>query len=196
MLVEQNRLSGCYPLSSSGRQKACPHTKGNKGDSVSVNFLDQIASDVQLMLRRPPRVQYAALCYRRNDNALEILLITSRDTGRWVIPKGWPMKGKRAHEVAAREAYEEAGVKGTCQRFPFGHYFYKKRLDHGLKISCRVQLHLLEVGRMRRKFPRRVSGSWPGSTIGKQQSVSPSLRCGTRCSVSVSNALLSGRWRP
>ena len=60
-------------------------------------------------------MQYAALCYRfRKDNTLEILLITSRDTGRWVIPKGWPMKGKRAHEVAAGEAYEEAGVKGTC----------------------------------------------------------------------------------
>ncbi|WVT75667.1 NUDIX hydrolase (plasmid) [Sinorhizobium chiapasense] len=143
-----------------------------------MNFLHQIASDVQLMLRRPPRMQYAALCYRRKDNALEILLITSRDTGRWVIPKGWPMKGRRAHEVAAKEAYEEAGVKGTCQRFPFGHYFYKKRLDHGLKISCRVQLHLLEVGRMRRKFPEKGERklAWFDYREAAKRVAEPSLR--------------------
>lgn len=165
-------------MCASGRQSLFA-AKGDKGDSVSVNFLHQIVSDVQLMLRRPPRMQYAALCYRfRKDNTLEILLITSRDTGRWVIPKGWPMKGKRAHEAAAREAYEEAGVKGTCQRFPFGHYFYKKRLNHGLKISCRVQLHPLEVARMRGKFPEKGERklAWFDYREAAKRVAEPSLR--------------------
>lgn len=120
-----------------------------------MNFLNRLASDVQLMLRRPARMQYAALCYRvrKKSKALEILLITSRDTGRWVIPKGWPMRGKRAHEVAEREAYEEAGVKGRAQKAAAGHYLYKKRMDHGLKISVKVQVHALEVDDLCKHFP-------------------------------------------
>lgn len=77
-----------------------------------MHLLHRVFADVPLMLRRPPRLQYAALCYRHLPGyTLEILLITSRDTGRWVIPKGWPMKGGRAHQVAAREAFEEAGSR-------------------------------------------------------------------------------------
>ena len=65
---------------------------------------------------RPERHQVAALCWRMGQGgAVEILLVTSRDTGRWVIPKGWPMDGKSASAAAAREAWEEAGVKGTVR---------------------------------------------------------------------------------
>ena len=129
-------------------------------------------------LQIEPARQVAALVTRHSNDNPDVLMITSRDTGRWVIPKGWPMKGRRAHEVAAREAYEEAGVKGTCQRFPFGHYFYKKRLDHGLKISCRVQLHLLEVGRMRRKFPEKGERklAWFDYREAAKRVAEPSLR--------------------
>ena len=62
------------------------------------------------MLSRPRRLQVAALCFRRTDTGCEVLLVTSRDTGRWVIPKGWPMEGKSSAESAAQEAWEEAGV--------------------------------------------------------------------------------------
>ena len=61
---------------------------------------------------QPPRLQVAALCWRRSGKGLRVLLITSRDTGRWVIPKGWPMRQRTEAEAAAREAYEEAGVRG------------------------------------------------------------------------------------
>lgn len=67
----------------------------DKGDpTVEPSY--RLASDVQLMFQRPPRQPYAALCYRLKGKtgALEVLLLTSRDTGRWVIPKGWPMEGK------------------------------------------------------------------------------------------------------
>ncbi|ASY55431.1 NUDIX hydrolase [Sinorhizobium sp. CCBAU 05631] len=122
-----------------------------------MNLLHRLASDVHLMLRRPARMQYAALCYRirRKTKSPEILLLTSRDTGRWIIPKGWPMQGKWAHEVAEREAYEEAGVKGKVQKAAIGSYVYQKRMDHGLKIPCKVQVHALEVDSLCKNFPEK-----------------------------------------
>jgi ADP-ribose pyrophosphatase YjhB (NUDIX family) len=62
---------------------------------------------------REPRTQYAALPWRkRDDGATEILLITSRESRRWVIPKGWPMRDIKPGSCAAQEAFEEAGVLG------------------------------------------------------------------------------------
>ena len=59
-----------------------------------------------------PLKQVAALPFRIGaDGRIEVLLITSRDTGRWIIPKGWPMIGRKAHRAAEREAFEEAGVE-------------------------------------------------------------------------------------
>ena len=119
--------------------------------------MSRIASDVHLMLRRPPRQQYAALCYRprKKQGGIEILLLTSRDTGRWIIPKGWPMPGKKSHAVAEREAYEEAGVKGKVSREPIGHYSYSKGMEGGLKIACKVQVHALDVKEMLKDFPEK-----------------------------------------
>jgi ADP-ribose pyrophosphatase YjhB (NUDIX family) len=63
------------------------------------------------------RIQYAALPYRFTpDAALEILLVTTRRSKRWIIPKGWPIKGLRPAKSAAREAFEEAGVRGKIGR--------------------------------------------------------------------------------
>ena len=60
--------------------------------------------------------QVAALPVRRGeDGSLEVLLVTSRETGRWVIPKGWPSKRLSDREAAAREARQEAGVTGTIK---------------------------------------------------------------------------------
>ncbi|MBR0556862.1 NUDIX hydrolase [Ciceribacter sp. L1K23] len=124
-----------------------------------MTLMTRIAHDVQLMLRRPPRQQYAAICYRKRKKQqdIEVLLVTSRDTGRWVIPKGWPMQGKKSHAVAEREAWEEAGVKGKAEREPFGTFRYPKGMDSGLKITCQVQVHLLEVKDMSKDFPEKAS---------------------------------------
>eukprot|EP01041_Mallomonas_annulata_P039872 gene39872-biopygen31591 len=63
---------------------------------------------------REPRTQYAALPWRRRaDGGVDVLLITSRDTRRWVIPKGWPIKMLKPGPSAAQEAFEEAGVLGV-----------------------------------------------------------------------------------
>lgn len=133
--------------------------KSLKGENRTLNFLSRIKADLSLMLRRPPKQQYAALCYRirKKQSAIEVLLLTSRDTGRWVIPKGWPMPRKKAHAVAQREAYEEAGVKGRAEKEAFGFFHYHKGLSNGFKIPVRVQVHLLEVEEMLKDFPERDS---------------------------------------
>jgi 8-oxo-dGTP pyrophosphatase MutT (NUDIX family) len=122
-----------------------------------LGFVQRLANNVQLMLRRPLRQQYAALCYRIPKGAREpeILLLTSRETHRWVIPKGWPMEGKKAHAVAEREAYEEAGVKGEVSQEHYGFFDYEKKLRSGLVVTCRVQVHLLKVNKMCGDFPEK-----------------------------------------
>ncbi len=124
-----------------------------------MNFFDRITNEVRLMFRRPERMQCAALCYRfKKKSALpEMLVITSRDTGRWVIPKGWPMNGKKSHEVAAREAWEEAGVKGEAGEQCIGSYGYRKNLDHGMKVPCRAQVYPVVVLDMAKNYPEKGS---------------------------------------
>ncbi|MDH4441934.1 MAG: NUDIX hydrolase [Rhizobium sp.] len=124
-----------------------------------MGIIGRITSDLRLMLQRPPRQQFAAICHRRKKktNEIEVLVITSRDTGRWVIPKGWHMPGKLPHAIAEREAYEEAGIKGKAGRDPIGYYTYAKRMDGGLKVPTRVQVYSLQVKSMVKDFPEKGS---------------------------------------
>lgn len=143
-------------------------------------ILTRIANDVQLMFRRPPRQQYAALCYRvkKKTGELEVLLLTSRDTGRWVIPKGWPMPGKLSHEVAAREAYEEAGVHGTVETDPLGAFNYDKVLKDGIQVACRVQVYALEVSNLAKNFKEKGERSieWASCDEAAKRVREPELR--------------------
>lgn len=97
------------------------------------------------MSNRTPHTQYAALPYRLTNGRPEVLLITSRETRRWIIPKGWAEKSVKPHAMAAREAYEEAGVRGTVERRPFGDYRYVKRLTASKSVVCAVTVYLLQV---------------------------------------------------
>jgi 8-oxo-dGTP pyrophosphatase MutT (NUDIX family) len=101
------------------------------------------------------RRQVAALPLRLAKNgAIEILLVTSRDTGRWIIPKGWPSKRLKDSKAAAREAREEAGVKGKIFRKTIGSYRYIKReLDNGALIE--VQVFLLKVSKRYKRWPEK-----------------------------------------
>jgi len=102
---------------------------------------------------RPPSLQVGALGFRRTAKGIRILLITSRDTGRWVIPKGWPMRNRTEAEAAAREAFEEAGLRGDISPKSIGHYTYYKWLDIGAVIPCVVRLYALEVRERVRRYP-------------------------------------------
>lgn len=98
--------------------------------------------------------QYAALPWRDRDG-LEILLATSRETRRWVIPKGWPMKNRKPHAAAAREAFEEAGVTGRVAKRPIGIYNYIKRLKNGAPLDCIVEVFPLKVEQERSQWPEQ-----------------------------------------
>jgi len=95
--------------------------------------------------------QYAALPWR-DQEGLEILLVTSRETRRWVIPKGWPMKTRKPHAAAAREALEEAGVTGRVAKRPIGVYSYIKRLKNGAPLQCTVDVFPLKVAQQRSQW--------------------------------------------
>lgn len=89
--------------------------------------------------------QYAALPYRISGKTIEVLMVTSRDTGRWVIPKGWPKKRLSPHKLAMLEAFEEAGIKGKVASRPIGHFNYIKRMEKGRDIECRVDVFPMAV---------------------------------------------------
>lgn len=95
---------------------------------------------------RSGAIQYGALPYRiRPTGGVEVLLLTSRGVGRWVIPKGWPIPGQKPAEVAALEAWEEAGLQGAVSRKPLGSYHYSKLLADGEARLCECIVYLLRV---------------------------------------------------
>lgn len=102
---------------------------------------------------QPPRLQVGALCWRRSRKGLRVLLITSRDTGRWIIPKGWPMRNRTEAGAAAREAWEEAGLKGEVSTASIGVYTYRKRMPHGGLLPCVVRVYPLAAREILQKFP-------------------------------------------
>lgn len=103
----------------------------------------------------PCRVQVAALPWRKSDDGVEVMLITSRDTGRWVLPKGWPEGKEKPWDAAAREAKEEAGLSGSVAKSEAGSYFYTKAMNKGDDIPCEVLVYPLEVDRVAEKWKER-----------------------------------------
>src|SRR5260370_1861876 len=102
------------------------------------------------------RVQYGALPYRLSAGSRpQLMLVTARETGRWMIPKGWPKKGKAPRHLAAREAFEEAGVVGAIARRPVGTFSYEKRLRNGGAVVCQVRVFPLEVRRQNKQWPEK-----------------------------------------
>lgn len=117
------------------------------------------------MPKKKTALQFAALPYRVQDGELSVLLITSRETHRWVIPKGWPEKDMLPHEVAAHEAYEEAGLKGRIASLPFATFEYLKRLENKKRKRCTVLVFPLEV--------QVELDTWPEMHERKRQWMSP-----------------------
>jgi 8-oxo-dGTP pyrophosphatase MutT (NUDIX family) len=98
-------------------------------------------------IRTPPaeRRQVAALPWRRCAGGIEILLVTSRETRRWVTPKGGRIAGRTDAQSAALEALEEAGVEGVITEVPIGSFRYLKVLKRRAPRWCVVALNALEV---------------------------------------------------
>lgn len=110
--------------------------------------------------------QAAALPLRlKKSGTLKVLLVTSRDTGRWVLPKGWIEKGSKPHEAAACEAEEEAGVRGRIDNEAIGTFSYAKVLDRKTVQSVEVSVFPMYVC--------EVKDSWPESGVRKRRWVTP-----------------------
>ncbi len=101
--------------------------------------------------------QYAALPFRvAEDGSRQVMLLTSRGTGRWIIPKGWPIKGLKPREVAAREAFEEAGLLGRVSgKRPVGIFHYAKQIASD-PLLCEVRVFLLWVERQLDDWPEKA----------------------------------------
>ncbi|HEV7309938.1 NUDIX hydrolase [Ensifer sp.] len=136
--------------------KAIKKSKAQKSPKPRT-LLQKLAASPEKLFSGAFRQQYAALCFRRTADgfALEILVVTSRDSGRWLIPKGWPMKQKEPHEAAAIEALQEAGVRGKVRKKPVGSYTYLKMLDDGDVVPCVVDVFQVEVTKQVEKYKEK-----------------------------------------
>jgi 8-oxo-dGTP pyrophosphatase MutT (NUDIX family) len=100
------------------------------------------------------RLQFGALPYRE-ANGVEVLLVTSRETRRWVIPKGWPMTDRTDVEAAAQEAFEEAGVTCRAGDPALGAFRYLKRLKGGDAVECEVMVFPMPVSEEHDEWPEK-----------------------------------------
>jgi 8-oxo-dGTP pyrophosphatase MutT (NUDIX family) len=100
-------------------------------------------------------VQSGALPWRmkRSKKKVEVMLVTGRRSGRWMIPKGWPMDGKSLADSAAQEAFEEAGIKGRIEQTPIGAFRHVKQHLLLGRLEVDILVHTLAV--------ERELGDWP-----------------------------------
>ena len=111
------------------------------------------------------------------DGKLRILMVTSRDTGRWVLPKGWTMDGKKPWRAAEIEALEEAGVTGYISREAIGDYAYDKRLSDGTTLPCTVRVYPMIVDKVKRDWKERKQRKrhWFSASGAAEAVVEPGL---------------------
>ena len=110
--------------------------------------------------KRKPRRQCAALPLAEAGGQTLVMLVTSRETRRWVLPKGWAEKRLALHEAAAKEAFEEGGIVGAAAAAAVGSYRYRKRLPGGRSAPCRVSVFPLRVERLLDDWPERRERRW------------------------------------
>lgn len=120
----------------------------------SGSLLQRLANIPDKLFNSAFDIQYGALCYRKTSDGsdIEVLVITSRGTGRWIIPKGWPTDKKKPHQAAQIEALEEAGVMGRARKKPVGRYTYLKWLETGYVSPCVVEVFQIEVTKTASKY--------------------------------------------
>jgi len=126
-------------------------------------------------------LQVGALCWRKRKGQTEVLLVTSRDSGRWVVPKGWPMKGRSAAGSAMQEAWEEAGVRvDPAESRPAGQFGYTKILKDGLKLRLTVHLFSVRLQKsdLHSRFPeaRERKRTWMTARKAASKVEEPELR--------------------
>lgn len=123
------------------------------------------------------RAQFAALCWRIKDGKLQICLVTSRNSGRWILPKGWPMHKQTPASAAATEAFEEAGLSGTAYDTCLGAYSYVKPLAAG-KAPVITLVYPVQVRKVHKTWPemRQRRRKWFSQQKAARKVVEPELQ--------------------
>ncbi|MGB1265213.1 MAG: NUDIX hydrolase [Nereida ignava] len=129
-----------------------PHKK-LAGQRRTNKSMKQLPLSVTGKTKYDLRTQFSALPFRVVAGKLEILLITSRGTGRWIIPKGWPMADTTPSDAAATEAFEEAGVEGKIYKTCIGLYSYTKQMDDMPNLPCVAMVYPLKVKKILKDYP-------------------------------------------
>lgn len=119
-------------------------------------------ASLKALIFRPKILQVAMLCTRQGPDGPEVLLVKTLDSGRWILPKGWPMAGVSLAQAAATEAWEEAGAKGRVDPREIARFPSMKRRHGGLDVPAEVvvfQMHETQIfddypeaGLRKRKF--------------------------------------------
>ncbi len=122
---------------------------------MAIQMIKQLPLAVPCGRKGDVRSQFAALCYRFKNNKIQVLLITSRGTGRWIVPKGWPMDGHTPAQSALQEAWEEAGVRGKAQDLCLGLYSYRKIVAGEESLPCVAMVYPVQVKSLASDYPER-----------------------------------------
>lgn len=123
---------------------------------MTLHFAKQRPLSLRKARKTDLRVQFGALVYRIHNGKAQVLLITTRRSQSWSIPKGWPMSGKTPADCAMREAWEEAGVKGTALEQPLGFYSYFKTIKTRgglMPVPVLVSVYPVALRKMAKTFP-------------------------------------------
>lgn len=134
-------------------QKQMKQTGKRKGKQMTLHLPKQLPLSLQAARKTDVRTQFGALVYRIVNDKVQVLLITSRGTKRWIVPKGWPMPGMTPAKAAAQEAWEEAGVKGKVTNHCLGLFSYNKVLDKKKSIPCVVLVYPVKAQSLAKDFP-------------------------------------------
>lgn len=146
---------------------------------MNIQGIGIVATDKRILTAAGRLLQVAALVYRKAGPSPEILLITSRGTGRWITPKGWPKAGKTLHDMALREAFEESGIRGTVNPDPIGQFDYMKYdLPAEAIPSFTVNVYAVEFDRMAKNWPERGQriSEWVSPTEAATRVDEPELK--------------------
>ena len=112
-----------------------------------------IAEAAQIFSARHTALQIGTLAFRTRERRLEVCLITSRGGGRWIIPKGWPEADLSHPEIAAQEAWEEAGLTGSVRPDMYASYMSSKSIEPGVELPVRMNIYLLANPGQAEEFP-------------------------------------------
>jgi len=123
---------------------------------MKFSAVDTFRALVEPVFRRPDFVQTAAICVRDGAIGREVLLVSSRGSKRWIVPKGWPMKHRTLAQAALQEAWEEAGVIGTVNETCLGTYSYRKMVKGGVPVTCNCDAFLVDVTQLADEWPEKA----------------------------------------